>query len=410
MMEHQDSKEIIAYLRSTKAIRDQCGRLAAVVEEGRSAHFTLHLDRLPAVADYVIEQMRSDYPTLEIPYHSRWRHFGDARLALLQTKLAGLDLDSATKVRTELIIVCTLLDAGAGKVWRYKDQATGTSFAASEGLAMASFDMFMDGGFSSDPDLPLQADMVGLRNLDKKTLETYFQVTPQNRLAGLDGRLGLLHKLEHTIAAHKKIFGLTDPRLGNLYDYLSSHAGNNKLPARKILATLLEGLGGIWPGRVSMGGVNLGDVWHHQALPKEDFGFGLVPFHKLSQWLAYSLVEPMQESGLEINGLDELTGLAEYRNGGLFIDLGVLKIKNAAALTGTHKPDSELIIEWRALTVVLLDRLADLIRDRLGMDADALPLAKILQGGTWSAGRRIALKLRPSGEPPLQLASDGTVF
>lgn len=409
-MEHQDSKEIVAYLRSTKAIREQCERLATEVEAGRSEHFTLQLDKLPVVADYVIEQMRSDYPTLEIPYHSRWRHFGEARLSQLQAKLAGLDTDSAAKVRVELIIVSTLLDAGAGKMWRYKDAATGADFSASEGLAMASFDMFLDGGFSSDPDLPLQADMVGLRNLDKKALERYFQVTPQNRLAGLDGRLGLLHKLEHTIAAHKNIFGLTDPRLGNIYDYLSSHAGNNKLPARKILATLLEGLGGIWPGRVSMGGVNLGDVWHHHALPKEDFGFGLVPFHKLSQWLAYSLVEPLQESGLEINGLDELTGLAEYRNGGLFVDLGVLKAKTDAVITGTHKPESEVIVEWRALTVVLLDRLAVLIRERLGKDEDELPLAKILQGGTWSAGRRIALKLRPGGEPPIHLASDGTVF
>ena len=42
-----------------------------------------------------------------------------------------------------------------------------------------------------------------------------------------------------------------------------------------------------------------------------------MPFHKLSQWLAYSLIEPLEEAGIAVTGLDELTALAEYRNGGL---------------------------------------------------------------------------------------------
>src|SRR5205814_413002 len=113
----------------------------------------------------------------------------------------------------------------------------------------------------------------------------------------------------------KKFFGDAEPRLGNLYDYLEGHAGNGKLPARKIFACLLESLGAIWPGRIIHHGVNLGDTWRHPALPEDDLGAGLVPFHKLSQWLTYSLVEPLEDAGLEIGGLDELTGLAEYRNG-----------------------------------------------------------------------------------------------
>jgi hypothetical protein len=39
-----------------------------------------------------------------------------------------------------------------------------------------------------------------------------------------------------------------------------------------------------------------------------------------------------------------------------------------------------------------------------------LPLARILQGGTWAAGRTIAKRLRPDGGPPLKIISDGTVF
>ncbi len=84
-----------------------------------------------------------------------------------------------------------------------------------------------------------------------------------------------------------------------------------------------------------------------------------MPFHKLSQWLAYSLIEPLEDAGIEVLDLDALTALAEYRNGGLLIDSGVLVPKHAAVLDEAHRADSELIVEWRALTVALIDRLAD---------------------------------------------------
>jgi len=139
-------------------------------------------------------------------------------------------------------------------------------------------------------------------------------------------------------------------------------------------------------------------------------GSQLIPFHKLSQWLTYSLLEPLQELGLTLTHLDSLTGLPEYRNGGLCIDLGLLQAKQDTIQTQKHSPNSPVIVEWRALTVVLLDQIATEIRRQLGMTAAQLPLAKILQGGTWSAGRRIANQLRPKGIPPIQIESDGTVF
>ena len=71
---------------------------------------------------------------------------------------------------------------------------------------------------------------------------------------------------------------------------------------------------------------------------------------------------------------------------------------------------SELVVEWRALTVALLDRIAPLVWDRLGLAAAPPPLVKMLEGGTWSAGRRIAAERRPGGGPPIDVVSDGTVF
>lgn len=137
---------------------------------------------------------------------------------------------------------------------------------------------------------------------------------------------------------------------------------------------------------------------------------GWVPFHKLGQWLAYSLLEPLQWAGVQVSGLDALTGLAEYRNGGLFIDCGVIVPRDPRDLARTWKAGDEFIVEWRALTVTLLDELATLVRQRLGKTAEELPLACILEGGTWAAGRELAAELRGDGAPPLRIDSDGTVF
>jgi hypothetical protein len=108
--------------------------------------------------------------------------------------------------------------------------------------------------------------------------------------------------------------------------------------------------------------------------------------------------------------LDALTGLPEYRNGGLLLDAGVIVPRQPKMLERSHKPGDEIVVEWRALTVTLLDELATHVRRLLGRTAEQLPLACILEGGTWAAGREIALERRPGGEPPLKIESDGTVF
>ncbi len=204
------------------------------------------------------------------------------------------------------------------------------------------------------------------------------------------------------------MIGTDPPRLGRLYNHLLARSSNRSIPARDVLIAILTIFSSIWPGRIQIAGENLGDVWRHPAIRRSGCTDRLVPFHKLSQWLTYSLVEPLEDAGVEVTGLDELTGLAEYRNGGLFIDLGVLEPRSA--IETQVEVDSMLAVEWRALTVALLDRLAPMVRERLGVDDKQLPLTKILQGGTWSAGRRAASERRADASPPISLRSDGTVF
>jgi hypothetical protein len=230
-------------------------------------------------------------------------------------------------------------------------------------------------------------------------------------LAGVAGRADLLRRLGRTVADNPAVFAQRDtPRPGGLFDHLAALARDGSIAAPRILGKLLRHLAPIWPSRLMLAGVPLGDCWRHSLLTTDDATSGLVPLHKLSQWLTYSLIEPLQQVGIAVTDIDGLTGLAEYRNGGLLVDTRVLALRDPAAGAKAHAVDSELVVEWRALTVALLDRLAALMRARLQMDAVTLPLAKVLQGGTWSAGRAIAQQLRPDAPPPIRVVSDGTVF
>jgi hypothetical protein len=404
---------VVAYLQSSQAVRDRTRALFTLAKADQLQHFRCHPDALPATADYVLHVMRQRYPEGNIPLHSRWRHFeveGRSRLDLLHPQVSTLDALEQARLKVDLAIVSVLLDAGAGSQWRYREPQTGRVFARSEGLAIASFHAFAAGLFSAQVDHPWRVDAQGLIQLTTAQLGQAFQVSDANPLVGLPGRVALLHQLGHTLQHQPKFFGIQLQRPGHLVDYWLSQATDNRLSAAAILHTVLQGLGPIWPGRVELAGVNLGDVWPHPQLPSTGPGSDLVPFHKLSQWLTYSLLEPLQDLGLVITDLDQLTGLAEYRNGGLFIDGGVLSLKDPTAADTAYLPGSPLIVEWRALTLCLLDELASQIRETLGMTPENLPLVKILQGGTWVAGRQMAAERRSAGGPPLRLASDGTVF
>jgi hypothetical protein len=338
-----------------------------------------------------------------VPFHSRWRHFDVGGIERVAAIAPGADRAEMARARIDLAIVSVLLDAGVGAGWQYRETETGLVLARSEGLAVASLRAMQAGLFSADPTRPWRADADALAALSAARLAAAFQHGPDNPLAGLAGRALLLRRLGEVAAAQPEVFG-SPARLGNLYDFWLPRRAS--LPAPDILRLVLRAFGAIWPGRLSLGGVPLGDCGHHGAVP----GDGIVPFHKLSQWLVYSLIEPLADAGFSITDIDGLTGLAEYRNGGLFIDCGAIVARDPALLGRPLDPFGEPVVEWRALTVALLDRMAERVRDRLGVTAAAFPLAKVLEGGSWAAGREIAAELRPGGGAPLTIASDGTLF
>jgi hypothetical protein len=401
-------------LLSAAAVRERSQRMLALALENKLANFSIDLSKLDATADRVIATTRQAYPSLDVPFHSRWRHFvvdGTDRFEAIANKAHWRDATSRGRAMFDLAMISVFLDAGAGAGWSYKDKTTGKRIGRSEGLALASLDMFANGAFSTDRADPFRVDASALAHLSVQQLSDGFQVGNDNPMVGLVGRATLLQSLGNLVSDNSGVFARTDsPRPGGLFDHLAGLAEDNTIAAPEILSELLHELGPIWPSRLSLGGIPLGDCWRHPAMTASGNTKGLIPLHKLSQWLAYSLIEPLQQAGYTVTDIDGLTGLAEYRNGGLFVDAGVLNLRDPAQAERQHDVSSELIVEWRALTVALLDKLAAVIRQKLGMDAQSLPLAKVLEGGTWATGRILARERRADGSPPVKVISDGTVF
>ena len=467
------SRHPLALLRDPATIRVRCAAVLKSVEDNNSANFRLDRDALGAVADRVATLTLRRFPDLRIPFHSRWRHFeagGVDRKAELDALLQGRDRAERARVHFDLTVVSVLLDAGAGPRWHYTESMvldalalpaqhhgsddllalldraarpkgagdnlpadasaagdTGLAvssdgpvgrptYTRSEGLGVASFRAFMAGAFSSHRDDALRCDAAALQAVDAAALRGIFQATPSNPMVGLEGRAGLISRLGEALHDEAARDGVP-ARPGLLFDRLTDHGRRSQVSAAEVLGELLRVFAPIWKSGSLVQGLPAGDVWPHRwagdatgSGEHNPTTAGWVPFHKLSQWRAYSLLAPLQWAGVAVTGLDALTGLPEYRNGGLLLDGGVIVPRNPRDLERTWKAGDEFIVEWRALTVCMLDELATLVRQRLDRSAEQLPLACILEGGTWAAGREIARELRSDGSPPLKIDSDGTIF
>jgi hypothetical protein len=406
----------ITELLSAAAVRSAAGRILSLASAGSLEDWTVDREQLKAAADFVATVVRDRYPDLHPPVHARWRHFvfgGRDLWNEVRSSRAWSSSAEAARAAFDLAITSVLLDAGAGSAWQYQDSATGTVASRSEGLALASLRWFERGGMSGAAHDPLRADADALCRIDAPTVEHAFQSSASNPLQGAAGRAVLLNRLGAAVQGRPDLFARADrPRPGGLFDALVARAGGHggQIPAAIVLETLLEGLGSIWPNRPCVESVSLGDCWPHPALRGERIADQFVPLHKLSQWLAYSLIEPLERAGVHVSEVDALTGLAEYRNGGLFVDFGVLVPRDPRALSRTYEVSDPFVVGWRAATVALLDEIAPLVAARLGLTAAEFPLARVLEGGTWAAGRLIARRKRADAGPPFQVLSDGTVF
>ncbi|TKA46626.1 hypothetical protein B0A54_02459 [Friedmanniomyces endolithicus] len=433
------------YLRSIYAVRERSRLVLDKAKRNQLRHFTVDMSKFADTANYVVAIIKRDYDPdySSIPPHGRWQHFevgGRPRVdQLMATWPSAVDNMERTRRLIDLFLVSVLLDAGAGTKWQYKSKESGKVYKRSEGLAVASLEMFKIGLFSSRPDLTCQVDSGGLKKLTTEKMAKGLQITVDNPIDGLEGRTNLLIRLGDALL-NQHIFG-PEARPGNMLDYLLSHPSTEVaavpiVPLPTLWTTLMDGLSAIWPAtRTQVDGIPLGDAWPCGSMPSHPTHpwENIVPFHKLTQWMTYSLMVPMQKlANVHFVGTELLTGLPEYRNGGLLVDTGLLTLKPEDAKRGLEQyqmnatrqgqpsvevvplftADDDVIVEWRALTVGFLDMLLDEVNLLLGLrGAGKLTLAQMLEAGTWKGGREIAEVCRPNTkEAPIMILSDGTVF
>ncbi|KAF8851383.1 DUF1688-domain-containing protein [Acephala macrosclerotiorum] len=434
------------YLRSIGAVRERTALVLDKARRNQLNHFDVDMGKFEDTTKFVVSIIKRDFAPdyASIPPHGRWQHFnvgGKDRIAdMLASWPSSVDPSERCRRLLDLFLVSVLLDAGAGTAWTYKSKTSGKVFRRSEGLAIASLEMFQDGLFSSNSSQPHQVDGEGLRGLTVEKMAKGLQVSEHNPIAGLEGRTGLLIRLADALN-NKTLFG-ADARPGNMLDYLISHPTTQASSVPVVLlptlwSVLIDGLGPIWPAsRTVIDGTSLGDAWPLSTMPSDATTLPwetIVPFHKLSQWLCYSLMQPMSKLiHIHFAGAELMTGLPEYRNGGLFIDTGVLTLKaddekrglarfrKEGELSGKGSmevvpmftPDDDVIVEWRAVTVGFLDLLLEEVNNVLNLQGlDKLSLPQMLEAGSWKGGREMAEISRPNTQcPPIAILSDGTVF
>ncbi|KAF5026935.1 hypothetical protein F66182_965 [Fusarium sp. NRRL 66182] len=421
------------YLLSLQAVRDQAAKVYDAAKDGRLKHFDFNPARMQHVADYVSGLIDRDFGPDRydsIPPHGRWQHFDVGSVERVGALIKRWQSEAVNEMEVtrrliDLFFVSVLLDAGAGDVWRFEEPGTGQVIMRSEGIAVASLYMFTDGCFSSDALQKETVDGRGLVSLKEDAFAKGFQVSENNSMLGVSSRVQLLQAVGSSLLSLPEIFGQSG-RPGNLVDYLVSLSSDRKTIDYERLWTCLQKLLiPSWPSnRTVFDGKPIGDAWPLDVLAESQSDQSprdkIHPFHKLTQWLAYSLSVPFQRIlGYEWDNIDLGTGLPEYRNGGLFVDLEVLTLKEEDEKAGTKSPGqlpefdaaSDTVVEWRAMTVVLLDELHRALSEQYKSRGITLTLPQMLEAGTWKAGRELAAQLRPETKSsPIVVISDGTLY
>jgi len=108
---------------------------------------------------------------------------------------------------------------------------------------------------------------------------------------------------------------------------------------------------------------------------------------------------------MNVINTDFLMALPEYRNGGMIIDMNIIELIDNDFSKSHHDISSDIIIEWRALTVCIIEILKDKINTKLNKN---FHMGQILEGGTWAIGREMSKKR--FGASPLMIISNGTIM
>ena len=362
------------------------------VADGRSPHFTLDESRLAAVAGYVADVTRDAYPDLKIPYHSRWRHFSAGGVDRWGELAARRDADALERARiaVDLATVSVLLDAGAGErlaLPRPRDRPCLRTF----------------GGACGCQPRHVRRGPLLLRRGPSLARRSCRACAHRCRGAGapLSGRQPIIRWSDWSGAAHCCAASAprwpsgricTDMRRRGraTWSTICSRIADRRRISASSRACAHCSRACRRSGRPGSRSMDLPSAMPAGIPPcaRGDATDRIVPFHKLSQWLTYSLLEPLEAAGLargEARRAHRACRISQRRAAGRS-----RRDPRRAADRSDGAPRGFLGARRR---MARADSRVDGPTGRFGartswarMPPSRMP--QLLQGGTWSAGAR----------------------
>jgi hypothetical protein len=372
----------VEHLHRLEVIRERAWMLLAAAERGQSDHFVPSAEAVgtvaAALADKIREVAAADQPTpagpASPPLANLWqrlRRHQPAALSVLAEAVAGSDAIERARSGADLAMLHRIVEP--------------VGLAPGEAALDALVRHFAAGGWSARAQRPA-LDAPGIR----RSLAGDGAVALPPALAALLDDAARRQRLEQLAAQLEQApdwVGI-DGRFGSLLDRLVSEAarppgGNGavvpQVPAQLLIDRLAPLLDPIVASTVRIGGMLAGDVWRHPLAWANDRSRELVPFHSLLVALAIDLVEPLEEAAAPLADLDQLPVPADRLVAAQMLRLGLVRSRHAAVARLRHPPGSDIVVELRALSVALTERLADRLRAELGRTVHDLPVVRIVE-------------------------------
>lgn len=407
------TRDLYDALYKPSEIRARCHEIGEIAINGNGHWFAINSARINSCVKLIEQNCRNRYPELKIPIYSLWREWSgdqgnnwDHRIS----NFAGDPLFIA-KSAIDLVFFTVLLGRNPGNKWYYSRSTSGQRLQHTQAIAAAGIDLFFDHFSSHSVEQGWVLGMPELQEISRGKLATALQSSTENPFGGLS-RSAIQYQKLAAILKTWSDSGIHYQRPGDLVDEClalcsRSWSLQKQISMDSLFELLAQRFAGMIEGGLIVEGMNtssVGDCGWHSGLLREDHTSGVVPFHRALQWLCYSLIEPLALVGITVTDPDTLTGLADVDHAGLFIDTGVLSPHDIELMNSSLTVDSEAVVEWRALTIYLQDRVTEALRKSLKLSAKRLPLSAVMQGGMAHAGTELSMRIR--GERGISLHVD----
>ncbi len=396
-------------LLSGKAVLQRSKDVLVQARSGDLASLSIDESAIAGTVQLVRREIEATYPDYQLPPWSYWRRLetgGHDRWGMLAGAREFETADAMIRSAADLVVLIAVARQNFRQGWSFEEALSGGRFDGADGTALAVFGMFAAGAFSSAPADPLRADAHALVRMEPEEIAAGFQMeqtadeTQLLHLATMFKRLGEVMAMRPDLFEHE---GETRP--GSLLARIAAENRDQTVSSGLLVERYLEGLTAIWDGGAVLDDVILGDVWAHDGICRTSTPKAFMPFHLPVLEIVHSLVEPLAWAGYMTSDLDRLPGLASLEHCALFIATGVIRLNEDDNVAPLHAA-----IELRAVTLGLLEEIADRLRSELEVDADTLPLICIQQGGTVAAGSKIAMENPAVWEKASKILSAGGVF